>query len=291
MRLSIRRSTWLLLLCGSIATLSASPPVIGVARSRGAFMINNASVPGTATILDGTSVRTMALSSDVRLKTGERLTLGSGSAATIYQDRLVLQSGIAEVDRVSAYHVEAGDLRIGASNSGASVRVAVSGSQQVQVAAMAGTAEVRNAKGVLVARIPPGMALQLQTTGGNSSTELTGVITSEHGKYFLTDETTKVKVELRGNNLKELVGKRARVKGSTVPAATAGDAAVVTVASATVIGAAAAAGGAAAAGAGTGAGLSATTIGVIIVGGAAAGTLGGLAAAGTFSGSDATISR
>jgi hypothetical protein len=287
---SIRRTTWLLLICGSIATLAASPPVIGVARSRGAFLINNASVPGTATLLDGTSVRTMELSSDVKLRTGERLTLGSQSVATIYQDRLVLESGTAEVDRLYGYRVEAGALRIGASISGSSVRVAVNGNKQVQVAAMTGAAEVRNAKGALVAQVLPGMALELQTAEGNAS-DLTGVVTSEHGKFYLTDEITNVRVELRGANLKQLLGKKAHVKGTTVPASVAGDDAVFTVASATLVGVSAAAGGAAAAGAATTAGISSTAIGLIVVGGVAVGTVGGLAAAGTFSSSNPTISR
>lgn len=292
MHLSIRSSMWFLLVCGSIATLSASPPVIGVARSRGAFMINNASVPGTATILDGTSVKTMGLSSDVSLKTGERLTLGSGSAATIYRDRLVLQSGIAEVDSVSAYRVEAGGLRIDASNSEASFRVAVHNGQPVQVTATTGTAEVRNAKGVLVARVFPGTALQLHVIPGDNAVELTGRVTSDQGKFFLTDETTKVKVELRGKDLKNLVGKRVNIKGSTT-ASDKPEGSVVMVASATVLTAAAAAGaggGGAAAGAATAAGVSATKI-AVIGGIAAAATVGGLAAAGTFSGSDAPVSR
>src|SRR5260370_38758530 len=126
---SIRRTTWLLLLCGSIATLAASPPVIGVARSRGAFLINNASVPGTATLLDGASVRTMELSSDVRLRTGQRLTLGSQSVATIYQDRLVLESGTAEVDRSYGYSVEAGGPRHGGVTLGGGGPAAAHGSK------------------------------------------------------------------------------------------------------------------------------------------------------------------
>jgi hypothetical protein len=280
----------LLLAYGSVVMLAASPPVIGVARSRGAFLINDASVPGTATILDGTSVKTLGLSSDVKLTTGERVTLRSGSAAAIYQDHLVLQSGMAEVDHPSAYRVDAAGFRIGASDPDASFRVAVNGSRQVQVVATAGTAEVRNAKGGLVARILSGTALELRMTPGDAATDLTGMVTSEHGKFFLTDETTKVKYELLGSGVSALVGKRAHVTGSIAAATKAGDPAVVTVDTATGLPAAAAgaAGGGAAAGAATAGGVSATAI-VLIGAGVAGGTLGGLAAAGTFSGS--TVSR
>jgi len=108
------------MVCGSLVTLAASPPVIGVAQSRGAFFVNNASVPGTATIWDGTSVRTTTTSSDVSLKSGERFTLASGSAAQVFQDRVVLETGMAELQHVSAYRLETSNLRIGASDAGAS---------------------------------------------------------------------------------------------------------------------------------------------------------------------------
>jgi len=283
-----RSPIWLLLVFGTIATLSASPPVIGAARSRGEFMIDNASVPGNATILDGTALRTMGQPSTVRLKTGQSLILGPASKATIYQNRLVLESGVAELDGASAYRVEAGKLSIGGSSPDANILVTIDGSRQIQVAATSGGAEVRNFNGLLVARVLPGTALQLRTAEDNNSADLTGRVTSQDGKFFLTDETTKVKWEVRGNNLPELVGKRVHIKGSITPPAQSGELGVVTVASATVVKAAAVAGAAGAGGAATGAatagGLSATMI-ALIVGGAAAATVGGLAAAGTFSSS------
>ncbi len=289
MRFSSRSSMWLSLVCGSIATLSASPPVIGVARSRGAFMIDNASVPGTATILDGTSLKTAEQPSNVRLKTGQTLTLGSASAATIYQDRLVLQSGVAEVNRMSAYRVEAGKLFIGSSSPDAGIRVSVEGDRQIQVAATSGAAEVRNLDGLLVARVLPGTALQLHAAENNNTADLTGRLTSEDGKYYLIDETTKVKWEIQGKNLPELVGKRVHINGQT----RRDELGIVFVDSATVLKTAAAVGGAAgaggtAAGAATAGGISATAIGLIAGGAAVAATVGGLAAAGTFSSSSSS---
>lgn len=295
-----------MLVCGSIVALASPPPVIGVARSRGAFMINQASVPGSATILDGTSVQTVATSSDVSLKGGERVTLASHSAARIYQGRLVLQSGAAELSHLSGYLVETGDLRIGASNAEAHVRVVVDSKDQVRVATIGGNAEVRNNEGMLVARVFPGTAMQLNSAPG-AGTKLTGTVQEENGKFFLTDEATKVKVELRGPNLKSMVGKRVRITGTAAPGETpAGDATLVVhvsgsvalaaAAGATAAGGAAAGAGAAgaaggaAAGAAVATGVSATT--VAVVGGvAAAASVGGLAAAGTIGGSDSTVSR
>lgn len=285
MHLTIRRPLWVLLVCGSVATLSASPPVIGVARSRGAFLINNASVPGTATILNGASVRTLASSSEVSLKTGERLTLASSSAATFYQDRVVLQSGLAELDHMAQYSVDSGSLRIGASGTGAHIRVAVDASRQVKVAALGGTAEVRDPKGVLIARVFPGTALQLHTAAEESD-QFTGIVEKQGNNFLLNDETTHVTTELRGGNLSRLVGKRVRVTGKTIPGGTpaAGASQIVTVTAVTTIGpAAAASAGGAAAGAAVSSGVSAGTIAVIGGVAAGAGTVGGLAVAGTFS--------
>jgi hypothetical protein len=279
-------------------SLSASPPVIGVAQSRGAFFVNNASVPGTATILDGTTVRTAATSSDVSLKGGERLTLASSSEARIFQDRMVLTNGMADLNHMSTYRLEAGNFAIGSSDPESHMRVTIDGQKQVKVVAIAGNGEVRNRQGALVARVLSGTALQVQAVGGNKAV-LTGVLQEQNGKYLLTDETSKITVELRGSNLKKLVGKKIQVNGSVVAGATpsAGAAQVVSVASATVLAAGAAGGtaaggaGGAPAGAGASAGISTTTI---VVGGAAVaagGTVAGLAAAGTLTGNDTPVSR
>lgn len=287
----IRRSLWLTVIFGSAVTLAASPPVIGVAQSRGAFFVNNASVPGTATILDGTSVRTVSTSSDVRLNGGSHFTLGSTSAARIFQDRVVLESGTAELQPSTVYRLDTGSLRIGASDSGALVRVAIESRNLVKVAAVSGSAEVRNSQGMLVARVFPGTALQLQAVADNSM-RLTGTLQSQGGKYFLVDETTKLKMELRGGELKNLVGKRIQVTGTAVvgEVATAGASQVVAVTQATAVTTAAAGAGGAAAGAAVSTGLSTTTI-AVIGGVAAASTLGGLAAVGTIGGSDTPVSR
>jgi hypothetical protein len=289
MKNTIRTLLWCSALCGSIATLTAAPPVIGVARSWGAFLINDASVPGSATLLDGTSLKTVDASSDLNLTGGERVTISSNSSATIHGDRLQLDSGTAEFTGTAAYRVEARNLRIGASDSAARVRVAVDRQNHVLVASVGGAAEIRNSQGMLVARVLPGTALTL-SSAGSSAVELTGTVHAENGEFYLTDDVTKVKVELRGSNLKNLVGKHVHVVGSETGEATAaGVPQTVTVATATQVGAGAAGAGGAAAGAGM-AGSAFPTVAVI--GGVAAvgGTVGGLAATGVI-GSSPSVSR
>ena len=242
MSLQLRKTLWLTLACGALTALAASSAVIGAARSGGAFFVDNASVPGAATLFEGAVVRTAAASSDVMLKTGERVTLAPNSSARLYHDRFVLESGLVELRQASTYRVEAAGLRIDSAESGTRLRVASADGKLIRVAVAAGSAEVRNAGGLLVARVLPGVVLQLQSAPA-ASTHLTGIVETQGGRFFLTDETTKVKVELRGGNLKSLAGKRVQVVGSAVnngaPLA-AGASQAVAVSQVSVIGAAAA---------------------------------------------------
>jgi hypothetical protein len=263
----------------------ASPPVIGVARSWGAFLVNDASVPGSATILDGTFLKTVDASSDLNLTGGERVTMSSNSSATVHRNRLILNQGIAEFSGTAAYRVEARDLSIGVSDSTARVRVAVDRQNRVLVASLNGSAEIRNSQSLLVARVLPGTALTLSASG-STTVELTGTVQQQDGKFYLTDDVTKVKVELRGSNLKSLAGKHIHIVGTESGEPAAGVTPTVSVATATPV--AAGAGGAATA-AGVAGGAFPT---IAVIGGVAAvgGTLGGLAATGVI-GSSSSVSR
>ena len=292
MKNTIHKFAWLALF-GS-AQLTASPPVIGVARSWGAFFVNNASVPGSATVFDGTSLKTADASSNINLTGGERVMLASKSAAIVHPDRLSLDHGAAEFSGMAAYRVEARSLRIGASDSAAHIRVGIDRQNRVLVASVGGSAEVRNSQGRLVARVASGVALAF-SAASPEAIDMTGVVEVEDGKYYLTDDATKVKVELRGNDLAKLSGKRVHITGAvdSAEAGSAGAAQVVSVASATVAAAtvgAAGTGGAAAGAGATVAGFSATTLAV--AGGATAvgGTLAGLATTGLIGGTT-SVSR
>jgi hypothetical protein len=289
MKNTFRTILWCAALCGSIATLTASPPVIGAARSWGAFLVNDASVPGSATILDGTFLKTMDASSDLNLTGGERVTMSSNSSATVHRDRLILDRGTAEFTGTAAYRVEARDLRIVASDSTAHVRVAVDRQNRVLVASLSGGAEVRNAQGMMVARVFPGTAFTMSASG-STAVELTGTVQQQNGKFYLTDDVTNVKVELRGPDLKSLVGKHVHIVGSESGEATAaGVPQTVTVSTATPVGAGAAGAGGAATAAGAAGGAFPT---LAVIGGVVAvgGTLGGLAATGVIGGTS-SVSR
>jgi hypothetical protein len=289
---TIRKFVWLALF-GSVQ-LAASPPVIGVARSWGAFFVNNASVPGSATVFDGTSLKTADASSNLTLTGGERVMLASNSTAIVHPDRLSLDRGMAEISGQAAYRVEARNLRVETSDAAARIRVGIDPQNRVLVASLSGAAEVRNSQGRLVARIVSGAALSL-SAAGPESVDLTGVVQAHDGKFYLTDDVTKVKVELVGKDLAKLVGKLVRITGTLGSAngLSAGASELVIVATAKVAAAAAgasAAGGAAAGAGATVAGISVTTIAVVGGVTAVGGTVGGLAATGVIGGSS-SVSR
>lgn len=297
MKNTICKFGWLAL-CGSAMTLTASPPVIGVARSWGTFFVNEASVPGSATVFDGTSLKTADAASTLNLNGGERVLLASNTMVKIYAGRLQLDRGTAEFGGSTAYRVEARSLRIGGSDAAARVRVAIDRQNRVLVASLGGGAEVRNSRGMLVARVPAGMALSLSAASPDA-VEISGILQEENGKFYVTDTTTNVRVQLHGGDVKQLVGKSVHVTGTVESAATeAGDPMVVSVTSATAATAGVGVGAGVGAGVGTGAGAAgagiaavSTPMTVFGIGTALAigGTLGGLYASGAIGGT--SVSR
>jgi hypothetical protein len=199
------------------------------------MIVNHVSVPGVATILEGTSVETTDTPSNLNLANGERILLAPSTSATIHQDRMILDRGRAELSGSSPYRIETADFRIGPSSPASRIHVAIQRAGRVNVEAVGGPGEVRNAQGVLVAKVLAGTALQLQATGA-PTTQLTGVVRSIGGKYLLTDELSSVGVELRGANLSTMVGRRVDVVGSRLgnASAPAGMSQVVTVARVTL---------------------------------------------------------
>ncbi len=113
-----------------------------------------------------------------------------------------------------------------------------------------------------------------------------GALRAESGSFFLTDETSKVSIEVRGKKLKKFAGKRVSLTGSLV-AGSAGSQVLmlstITAAKAgAIVGATAAA---------TTTGLTAGTVAAASSAAAVAGTVGGLYAADVIGGSDNNVSR
>ncbi len=264
-------------LAGCLTYTLAAGPAIGLVLARGSFRLDDATVFRSATLFEGTRIETAGTPSELQLNSGARFQLAGQSRGTVYRDRLVLEKGGGLLEGAS-YPVEAQHLRIAPAVTGAQARIALDPGDRVLVAALRGPVRVTTADGLLLANIAAGRALAFQAaqTGASGPVKLTGIVNKRQDRYFLTDDTTGVTVELVGEDLDRHVGKRVEVAGSVMPGVQPAGGASQVVRVASVQGAAAA-GGAAAAAAG---GVSKAVIAGVVITGAAAGTVIGLVATG-----------
>jgi hypothetical protein len=282
-----------------------APPAIGIAKANGAFRVDQTGVYGNSTLFEGTAVETGKVISELHLQSGTEVILAAGSRSKVYRNHVVLEKGASQLKAVGTYGVEALGLHVTPIGSSSTIQVALNHPNHVQVAALAGSVQVANGQGVLVATIASGKALDLdpQAAGGAAAAHLTGCLQKTNGKFILTDETTNVTVEVQGAGLDAQAGNHVEIMGAMIPGATPAKGAtqVTSVSKITRLGkgcgskaGAAAAGkaaGGAAAGGATGAGISGATVAIIAGVGATGAVVGGLAAAGTFSSSKASASR
>jgi hypothetical protein len=223
--------------------------------------------------------------------------LAAGSRAKVFGERTVLEKGIGQLESSGRYQLEARTLRISGTTPHSIARVQLSGANLVVVAAMAGSIQVTNASGMLVAAMEPGRELSFDPeAGANAPTRLTGCLLQKDSKYLVVDQSTNVTMGVQGDGLNKELGNKVEVTGavesqilqvsSLKQVSKGGCAGVAKKIGAVGVAGAAGAGAAAAAGAGAAGAAAGITAGatVAIVGGVAvAATVGGLAAAGTFS--------
>jgi len=197
-----------------VVMASASTPAIGVAMSEGTILVNDAQIPGNATVFSGTTLQTQRASSQVRLKDGAQVRLDSDSRGKIFSDHVDLQQGSAKISDFSA---NANGLKIQATGN-SSANVTLKG-KVVEVAAITGDVRVFNASGANVANLLPGHALdlQLQEPTAVSASSFVGCPVKSGNNFLITDETSNVTAELRGTKLK--AGQHVQVTGSLIKSA------------------------------------------------------------------------
>ncbi|MGC9946229.1 MAG: hypothetical protein ABSF64_07650 [Bryobacteraceae bacterium] len=282
-----RRASLGLLSLWAVPASFAASSAIGLVVANGSFHLDQSSVRGSATLLDGTLIETNVSSSQLQLNNGVNLRLAAQSRARVYASRLVLEKGIGQVESTN-YRIEAASLQIEADKPGVTARVQLAGPQRVVVAARDGSVRVSNSGGVLIARLDSGreMAFEPQESGA-TVTKVSGILALKDGKFIVIDRTTNVTMQLQGTGLEAEVGNLVEITGTVDPAppTVAGASQLIDVTSVkrlTKGGRAAGAGAAGAAGAGAAgaaaAGLSTGAVVAIVGGVVAAGTLGGLAA-------------
>jgi hypothetical protein len=262
----------------------AAPLSIGFIKSNGDFRVDGSTIRQNSTLFDGNLIETTAARSVIELASVE-ITLSPDSRAKVYRDHTILEKGTGVVKDAGTHVIEADTLRISPSAKDSIVQVDITSPSSITVAARSGAAEVRSATGVLVASVRPGLALAFGAQAGAATAfDMTGIEELKDGKYFLTDDTTHVTVQLEGPDLAKFVGKCVEVTGSIIPGATppAPASQLIQVATIKTTSCRKAAG--------WWPGL-ATGEKIAIIGGvAAAGAVAGLAAAGTFSSSTPSAS-
>jgi hypothetical protein len=284
-----------IVLCLSCVALAA-PASIGFVKSTGDFRVDGSTIRQNSTVFDGNLIETAAARSVVELASVE-ITLSPDSRAKVFRDHTIIEKGTGVVKETGSHIIEADTLRITPSAKDSVVQVEITSPSSVTVAARSGSAEVRNSAGVLVASVRPGLALAFGSQAGAATAfDATGPVEFKDGKYFLTDATTHVTVQLEGADLAQYAGKCVEVTGSIIPGATPPAPATELVEVASVKSGSCRANSTSNSGAGSGSGAAAkgglsTLAKVAIIGGVAAGgAVAGLASAGAFGGAAASAS-
>jgi hypothetical protein len=280
---NVRTSWWALVVVGGLFSLSGAPASIGIVRSYGEFRVDGAAVRGNSTLMAGDVVETMALNTTVNLG-GTELTLLPESRAALYGDHTTLQRGTTLLRGTPSYALEVGNLRVVSTSPHSLLEVAYSDGKQIRVSARAGAADVFAPAGVLVASVNSGGMLSFgpesgagTPTGQASATAgltLHGVLTANHGKYFVTEGGKTYQLTSSTVNLAQFVGKIITTSGTV--ASTSDGVTVVSVAA--VLNASAAGG------------MASAALAVTIVSMAAAGAVAGLGVSGAFGSGKGTVS-
>jgi len=303
-----------LLMTGALTLGAATTPMIGMVSSdpgQAGVLIDGARVSSNATLFEGSQVSSTGYSR-VQLTSGTRVNLGANSVMRVYANHASLEGGTSELQGGSSYAIDARSLKIQPAEAGAIARVRLDGDQKVLVTAVTAPVNVWNVDGLLVARVLPEAPMSfLPQAAASNAFSNSGCVVNKSNAAVLVDQTGNQVFELRGNNVRNFIGKRANVTGtlatgatpvtgasqvvnvSSITAGTGGDCAPVAARIGGTMTAAGIAGGAAAAGAGAAggaaaAGVSAAVVGGVVAAAGAAAIVGGLAAAGTFSSSCAS---
>ena len=197
----------------TMAALAATPR-IGIATAQGGFWVDKAPVSGNATLFDGTELEAGLSPSTVRMENGATLHLAAGSKGRIYRDRLVLAKGSGQMEHASRFRLEAGNLSIQPASAG-TARVALDGSDRIQVEALSSPVTVTTSAGTLIASIDAGsgLAFDTQPAGASAPFQVTGCLSSAGLSVLLTDETAGVSFDLRGSGLEKYAGRRVEISG------------------------------------------------------------------------------
>ena len=203
----------------------AGTAVLGTASAHGDMRVDGDTVQGNATVFDGSVVETADASANLRIEHGVNISMSKSSRGTVYQNRFVLQRGESELTASGPFEVEAKGLHVAADKPNSVGVVSLTPKNAVQVAALAGSFEVRDGQGLLLSNVVPGrplsFAMQAQASGNPYYVSTVGLLDFQNGHYFLTTDEN-VKYELTGLDMRNFVGDKVVITGQLNPAAQAG---------------------------------------------------------------------
>lgn len=216
------RATMILWVIGTISWLSAANTAIGMAVANGSFQIDHSRVWGNTTLFDGSIIETATASSQLQLNGGAQMRLASNTRATVYQNKLVLESGYGQLESAAGYEIEARSLRISPVARDTVARIRLVGDRTVTVAAIRGAVRVANGTGLLVANVEAGSSLDFepQVAGASAPTHVSGCLLAKSGKIVIADQTANVILELQGTGLEQEIGNHVEITGRAENTAT-----------------------------------------------------------------------
>ena len=214
------------LLAAHLTLATGAAPVIGVAVKNGSFKVDGVKIDGNATVMEGNRIESGSGSTRLQLSNGNLLRLGSDSTGAFYRNRMVLEKGTGEVQTAAAgFLAEAAGLRVAAEHPRTDARLTLNPTGSLHVDALSGEVQVLNKAGVLLARMDAGTSLEFTppSDGAMAPSKMSGLVRRVGEKYVLTDETSKLVVELHGVDVAGSLGERVEIEAiplaeaSTIP--------------------------------------------------------------------------
>ena len=161
--------------CLILSAAALAAPAIGIVTASGHFSVEGSQVWGNATLFDGATVETSSASSELALRNGVSVQLGAGSRVRIWQNRLILEKGAAQLSAPAAFEARVSD-------QAKLIRASFKGSVAMQAA--------------------------------QGQTVHTGCIVYKDGRFLLQDQNTQEVIELSGPDLGANVGNRVEARGT-----------------------------------------------------------------------------
>jgi hypothetical protein len=206
------------------SSLMAAGAVVGLAVSSGTFMVDKASVAGSATLFEGSTIQTGKTVSRLDLK-GAWFQLAADSQVTVSEKLVTLNRGMGVLGGQPGYNIVARSLRIATGNPSAVARVWLDGDNSVRVAAVNGPVHVYNGTGLVVTDVVPGRVFAFAPQAGAAdSADVNGCLLFKAGKFIIVDQNGQV-AEVTGRDVTQNSGNPVHITGristtaTTVPGA------------------------------------------------------------------------